>query len=153
VLPPAGQQVAPSFVGSGFAQGYTFTPTEVCVWGYKFWRGIQNVLIQYTAGYDPVPPDVEQATIELVVRKYRERTRVAEHSRSLGGAETVQYSTVTFSKRDIVTDIEALLWQYRQVAPLLSATLMPPTPAALELEDATTVIELEDGTPIVEEAQ
>jgi hypothetical protein len=70
----------------------------------------------------------------------------------LGGAETVAYSTVTFSMRDVVTDIEALLWQYREAAPLLLATRLPPVAAPLELEDATTVIELEDATtPIVEE--
>lgn len=130
--------------------GYQFTPTEIQLLGYCFARN-SRVVVQYTAGYNPIPPDIQQTAIELVVRKYRERTRIAETSRSLGGAETVAYSTMVFSPRDM-TDIQAALWQYRQAAPLLRATLIPPPPTPLELEDTTTVVELEDAvTPIVEE--
>ncbi|HUE67177.1 MAG TPA: hypothetical protein VMP38_03270, partial [Candidatus Acidoferrum sp.] len=78
--------------------------------------------------------------------------RIAEHSRSIGGGETVAYSTVMFSRRDMATDIQALLYQYRQSAILLRPTLLPTPPAGLEFEDVTTVIELEDATtPIVSE--
>lgn len=144
-IPAASQQiVVPTLTGSSGALGYTFTPTELCLWGWRFFRGYQNIVVQYTAGYDPIPGDVQQACIEMVVRKYRERTRIAEHSRSLGGAETVAYSTVMFSNRDMVTDIQVLLQQYRQVSPILRATLLPPPPTDLVLEDQQTEIVLED---------
>jgi hypothetical protein len=132
--------------------GYFFDATSVILRGDRFQRGIGNVIVEYTAGYDPIPGDIEQACIEMVVRKYRERTRIGETSRSLGGAETVAYSTVMFSRRDMGTDIEALLWQYRQAAPIMRATLIPPPPVPFSLEDTQTIIELEDDTtPIVTE--
>jgi hypothetical protein len=132
--------------------GYFFDATSVILRGTPFQRGIANVIIEYTAGYDPIPGDIQQACIEMVVRKYRERMRIGETSRSLGGAETVAYSTVMFSRRDMGTDIEALLWQYRQDAPIMRATLIPPPPVPFTAEDTQTVIELEDQTtPIVAE--
>jgi len=147
VIQPAGQPT--TFSNQA---GYVVTPSELVLRGCRFTRGSANVVVQYTAGYDPIPPDIEQTTIEMVVRKYRERTRIAERSRSLGGSETVQYSTVMFSSRDMGTDIQELLWQYRQTVPLLTATLLPTVPTPLALEDETTAIELEDDqTPIVEE--
>jgi hypothetical protein len=136
----------------GSVAGYTFTPTELGLRGYRFTRGMQNVTVQYTAGYEDIPADVQQACLEMVVRKYRERTRIAERSRSLGGGETVAYSTVMFSRRDMGTDIQVLLQQYRQSALLLRPTLLPPLPLGLQLEDVVTVIELEDATtPIASE--
>jgi hypothetical protein len=57
-----------------------------------------------------------------------------------------------FSRRDMVTDIQVLLQQYRQSALLLRPTLLPPLPAGLQLEDVATLIELEDATtPIASE--
>ena len=57
--------------------------------GYVFTRRAQNVVVTYTAGYDTVPPDIAQACIELVCQRYRERTRIGEVSKALGGGETV----------------------------------------------------------------
>lgn len=153
-IPAASQQIiVPTFTGSTGALGYTFTPTELCLWGWTFYRGFQNVIVQYTGGYTTVPGDIQQACIELVVRKYRERTRIAEHSRSLGGAETVAYSTVMFSHHDMVTDIQVLLQQYRQVSPILPAMLIPSVPSDLSLEDGVTTLVLEDGITEIEAEQ
>ena len=47
---------------------------------------------------------------------------------------------------------KSMLRQYRQAAPLLAATQIPPTPQTIELEDDTTSMELEDSlTPMVQE--
>jgi hypothetical protein len=83
-----------------------------------------------------VPFDIAQATIELVARKYRERTRIGERSKSLGGGETVAYETTTFSLRDFTSDIQLLLQQYRTVAPVTGG---PPTPAPTSFDPATLV--------------
>jgi hypothetical protein len=126
-LQPAPPSAQPGTFSS--TAGYLFTPTELVLRGFRFERGTANVVVQYTAGYYPIPADLEQATIELVVRKYRERTRIAERSRSLGGTQTVSYSTVTFSMNSLATDVQVLLSKYQQVAPLLRATLLPSSPA------------------------
>jgi hypothetical protein len=134
----------------GWTAGYTFTQTELGLRGYRFCCGMQNVIIKYRAGYDPIPADVSQACIEMVVRKYRERTRIAERTKSLGGAETVAYETVMFTRRDMASDIQVLLSQYRQAAPLLPATQIPDLPMGIPLEDFSAPIVEEDRvTPIV----
>lgn len=105
VIPPA-----PS--DGGYGPGYVFTPTEVALRGYVFTRRAQNVIVSYTAGYAVTPPDIAQATIELVAMRYLERTHIGEVSRALGGAETVSYS-----QQDMSADAKLALSQYRIVAP------------------------------------
>ena len=100
---------APSTV----AAGYAFSSTQLSVRGYRFTRGVQNIAISYTAGYAIVPPDIAQACVELVSLRYRERGRIGELSRSVGGAETV-----AFSQKDLSNAIKTLLQQYRAVIPV-----------------------------------
>jgi hypothetical protein len=114
--------------------GYTFTPSAITVRGYYVPYKKGCVLLQYTAGFPSVPFDVSQATIELVCRKYRERTRIGERSKSLGGGETVSYETTSFSLRDMASDIQVLLQQYRMVAPVFG---LPSTPAPTSFDPAT----------------
>ena len=113
-----GVPVAPSAT----ATGYSFSPTQLSVRGYRFNRGAQNVAVAYTAGYASTPPDVAQACIELVSLRYRERTRIGEVSRSLGGAETVAYA-----QKDMSDATKTLLQQYLLVAPI---TPIQPIPVA-----------------------
>jgi hypothetical protein len=111
-----------------WSSGYLFTPTAITIRGYWVPRRKISVLLQYTAGFQTVPFDIAQACIELVCRKYRERTRIGERSKSLGGGETVAYETVSFSLRDMASDIQLLLQQYRQVAPIFgTAPMQAPT--------------------------
>jgi hypothetical protein len=107
LVPPA-----PPLGAQGWTAGYVFTPTEIAVRGYRFTRGIQNVVMTYTAGYAVIPPDIVQATTQLVAQRYRERTRIGESSRHLG-SETVTYSTA-----DMPADVATLLWRYRLVVPV-----------------------------------
>jgi hypothetical protein len=97
----------------GYGAGYVFTPTVLALIGYRFTRRRQNVIIRYTAGYTVIPPDIAQACIELVCLRYRERTRIGEVSKQLGGGETVSYS-----QKDMSDDVRTLLMQYRAVAPV-----------------------------------
>ncbi len=133
-VPPAppGQiaQVVQSFPLG--AAGYVFTPSSLTIRGYPVPRERSCVTLVYTAGFASVPPDIAQATIELVCRKYRERTRIGERSKHIG-TETVSYETVTFSRRDWSSDIQLLLQQYRQVAPVFAG---PPTPALTAFDSA-----------------
>lgn len=134
---PAIPAVLPqTFAGAGCQPGYVFTPTALTIRGYPVPRQKACVTMQYTAGFPSVPLDIAQACIELVCRKYRERTRIGERSKSLGGGETVAYETVSFSLRDFSSDIQLLLQQYRQVAPIFGA---PPSPAPTQTDPATLV--------------
>ena len=108
-----GLSIPPAAEDGGFGAGYVFTPTELALRGYVFTRRPQNVVITYTAGYAVTPPDIAQACIELVCQRYKERTRIGEVSRSVGGSETVSYS-----QHDMSDDVRLLLSQYRAVAPL-----------------------------------
>jgi hypothetical protein len=136
VTPPAppGQPVIMNVPFPAF--GYVFSPTALTIRGYPVRRAKSNVLLQYTAGFPVVPLDVAQATIELVCRKYRERTRIGERTKSLGGGETTAYETTTFSLRDMASDIQLLLQQYRMVAPIFGA---PPQMAPTQFDPATLV--------------
>jgi hypothetical protein len=103
------------------AAGYSFSTTQLSVRGYRFNRGAQNITFAYTAGYSTTPSEVAQACIELVALRYRERTRIGEVSRSLGGAETVAYA-----QKDMSDAIKTLLQRYRLVSPI---TAIQPIPA------------------------
>jgi len=109
-----------SSAGSATAAGFTFSATQLLLRGYRFSRGVQNVIFAYTAGYSTTPPEIAQACIELVALRYRERTRIGELSRSLGGAETVAYT-----QKDMSDATKTLLQQYRLVAPV---SAIHPTP-------------------------
>ena len=105
---------------SSTAVGYSFSPTQLSVRGYRFSRGTQNIVIAYTAGYSTTPPEVAQACIELVALRYRERTRIGEVSRSLGGAETVVYA-----QKDMSDAIKSLMQRYRLVSPITAVQPIP----------------------------
>jgi hypothetical protein len=108
-----GLEIPPSAAGGGYGAGYVFSPTELALRGYVFTRRTQNVIVTYTAGYAVTPPDIAQAAVELVCLRYRERTRIGEVSRALGGGQTV-----TFSQQDMSDDVKLLLSQYRALTPV-----------------------------------
>jgi hypothetical protein len=108
-----GLDIPPSPADGGYGAGYVFSPTELALRGYVFTRRAQNVIVTYTAGYLVTPPDIAQATTELVCQRYRERTRIGEVSRAVAGGETV-----TYAQQDMSADVKLLLSQYRALAPV-----------------------------------
>jgi Phage gp6-like head-tail connector protein len=121
VSPPAPLGVA---AVSTFATqvGYLFTPTQLVIRGYAVPRKAGCVTLQYTAGYAVTPPDLAQACIELVALRYRERSRIGEIARAIGGGETVSYS-----QKDMSDAIKTLIQQYRVVAPVAGFVMPAPT--------------------------
>jgi hypothetical protein len=103
-IPPA----PPPSPSTGLTASYVFSPTQLSVRGYYFTRRPQNVVVTYTAGYTSTPPEIAQACIELVALRYRERMRIGEVSKSLGGGETV-----TYARNDMSAPIATILQQYR----------------------------------------
>jgi gp6-like head-tail connector protein len=128
---PAAQPAQPWSAISTFATqaGYFFTPTQLIIRGYAVPRKAGCVTLQYTAGYSVIPPDLAQACIELVALRYRERSRIGEVARAIGGSETV-----TYSQKDMSDAIKTLIQQYRIVAPIAGFLMSAPTQA-----DATTL--------------
>jgi hypothetical protein len=63
--------------------------------------------------YSYTPEEIEQAVIELLSLRYRERSRIGQKSQTLGAGETVAYITA-----DMPDSVKALLQQYRKVVPL-----------------------------------
>jgi hypothetical protein len=102
--------------------GYLFTPTQLVIRGYVVPRKAGCVTLQYTAGYAVTPPELAQACIELVALRYRERSRIGEVARAIGGGETVSYS-----QKDMSDSIKTLIQQYRIVAPIAGFLIPAPT--------------------------
>ena len=102
--------------------GYLFTPTQLVIRGYTVPRKAGCVTLQYTAGYSVIPADLAQACIELVALRYRERSRIGEVARAIGGGETVSYS-----QKDMSDAIKTLIQQYRVVAPIAGFLRLAPT--------------------------
>jgi hypothetical protein len=65
---------------------------NLTIWpkGGGAWPRNSRIQVTYTAGYDAVPYDLEQACIELVALHYKERDRIGHASKSVGG-ETMSY--------------------------------------------------------------
>jgi hypothetical protein len=112
---PALGQTQP--MSSTAAAGYLFTPTQLVIRGYWVPHLALSITIQYTAGFRQVPSDLAHACIEMVVRKYKERTRTAERSKSMLG-QSVSYEGVPITNRDITSGIQLVLDHYQAVAPI-----------------------------------
>lgn len=101
-------------VGNAAQPGYAFSETTLYLTGgYRFTRNIQNVQIEYTAGYAEIPSDVAQICIDLVCRKWKERDRIGINSKTLGQGETI-----VFAKTDLTDEFKSLLRQYQKVVPV-----------------------------------
>jgi hypothetical protein len=57
-----------------------------------------------------------------VALRYRERSRIGEVARAIGGGETVSYS-----QKDMSDSIKTLIQQYRIVAPIAGFLMPAPT--------------------------
>ncbi len=75
----------------------------------EFNRGIQNVTVSYTAGFATVPPDVNQACVELIASKYAKRNRIDKKSETLGTAQTIG-----FDLSDMPLSVKTALSSYRR---------------------------------------
>jgi hypothetical protein len=90
------------------SRGYVFSPTVLYLQGWRLTPGYQNVAVSYTAGYAATPPEIEQACIELVVLRYKERDRIGQVSKNLAG------EVVAFTQKDMPPDVQTLINQYRR---------------------------------------
>lgn len=74
-----------------------------------FTEGTGNVVVNYTAGYATTPYDIEQAVIEIVALRFREKDRVGTSTVNTRG------ESVTFNVTDVPASVRTLLNNYRKV--------------------------------------
>lgn len=93
--------------------GYYVTPDGFGLRGYTFTRtrGARNVTVSYSAGYNTIPREIEQACIDLVSFKYRERDRIGLASKGLAG------ETTAFVQTDMPENMQTILQAYKRVVP------------------------------------
>lgn len=99
------------FSTDGIRPGYIFNDTSVMLVGngYRFNRGYSNVLISYTAGFSSIPTEIEQAAIELISLRYKEKDRIGIISKGLAG------ETISYTQKDFTDSIENALKNYKKV--------------------------------------
>lgn len=93
------------------AAAYRFTPISLVRLGGWWPNGWGNVVITYTAGYDTIPGDVEQACLELAALRWKERDRIGLASKGFG------QETTTFITKDMPDSVRTALLDYRRVTP------------------------------------
>lgn len=103
---------APVPITSGWT-GYVFDANQIMVSGYRFTRGWQNISVAYTAGFAATPMDIEQACLEIIDLRYKQRQQSGFISKAIGG------ETVTFDKKDMSASTLTVLQNYRRVAPFV----------------------------------
>lgn len=73
-----------------------------------FSRGVQNIAVEYSAGYATIPADLNQACVELVADMLAKRDRIDLKSQTLGQNDTVAYNLVDMPPR-----VKTILRAYR----------------------------------------
>jgi hypothetical protein len=99
----------PARIGSS-GPGYAFDDGFLYLSGYSFAPGVNNVAITNTGGFAKTPMDLEQAVLDWVAFKYRERDRIGL------GSKILQGETITFL-RDVPPSVLRVFNQYSRVAP------------------------------------
>ena len=91
--------------------GYIVIDEQLTLLRYEFACGTINCQVVYTAG-QVTPPDIAQACIELVSKRYRDRDRIGLVSKGLAG-ETTAYET-----KALPDHVKLILQQYKKVTPV-----------------------------------
>lgn len=91
--------------------GYVFEDTSISLRGSVFCKGVQNIRLEYTAGYSPIPYDLQQACVEMVGQRFKSKdtTGAGISAKSLAG------ETISFSQKDMTNAVKAVLLEYRAV--------------------------------------
>jgi hypothetical protein len=93
------------------ASGFVFDEETLYLRGYRFCKGVQNIIVAYTAGYTTTPVEIEQACIDWIALLYKGRDRIGQTSKVMAG-EQVNYITGPMPKA-----CELILQQWRNVVP------------------------------------
>lgn len=92
--------------------GYRFSPSALWLRGYAFTRGRGNIEVACTRGWAATPADLEQAVIELIAVRFKERDHIGQDAASQQG------QNITFSTRDMPASVKTVLQGYKKVVPV-----------------------------------
>lgn len=104
----SGAVIPPSIGSSG---GYKYDRNSIRLIGYGFFGGVLNVSINYTAGFDTIPPDIERACIEWVAYQFEGKTRIGYKSKTQGD------QTTSFITDDMPDNVKKTLLRWIRVYP------------------------------------
>lgn len=106
-----GVSIQPSISYS--APGYTFDDTTIYLrGGAKFTKDRNNIEVTYRAGFEIVPYELQQACIEVVAARWRERDRIGLSSKGLAG------ETTAFDLKDFPSQVKTMLANFKKVIPV-----------------------------------
>jgi len=83
-------------------------PYHAFAGGKGFPRGIQNISVQYSAGYNDTPADIVQAANMIIALNYRRRAWVGERQRAVAGGG----GTITFTDWDVPPEVQTIIDLY-----------------------------------------
>lgn len=93
------------------APGYFFDEDAIYLRGFKFTKGVRNVVLSYNAGYAATPPVVADCCTVLVAKKFKYLDRIGHLSKILAG------ETVTYERSDLTDELKSVLRNYAKVVP------------------------------------
>jgi len=98
------------------ARGYYIHPSgkALCLRGYVWERGNNNVHLVYSAGYDSVPSDVEEGVRLAVCEELARRTRIGQSSEAMGDGGTHSYRSWNWPPKTM-----QVIKLYKRLVPIL----------------------------------
>ena len=116
-------------------RGWTLqTPNILVFRNMSIAGGDNNIYVSYSAGFQNIPVDLEQACIELSAWRFRERDRIGQENKSING-ESVSFIT-NKSNLPHITDI---FDDYKRVTPRQTSGIPSSTPTPMT-QQATVVL-------------
>lgn len=98
---------------TGYGFGFNFDDTRIFLsGGATFCKGFANVNVTYDAGFATVPPDLDQACVEMVGDWFKYRDRIGKLSEGIEG------QTISFARDQIPPRVLGVLATYKRVAPV-----------------------------------
>lgn len=80
---------------------------EIRLDGLVFAQGLQNVKVTYTAGFSQIPLDLQQAVIELIADRFRNKEHQGIRSTGIGAFR------VDYDEAEIPAEVKSVLHRYR----------------------------------------
>lgn len=107
---------------TSFCNGFAFTDKAIILrGGNRFCAGFQNVTATYTAGYDAVPADIQQACLDWVNGYFAGKDRDPAIVSQRAGDTEQKYASVTTLGSIVVpmpASVFAVLGPYQRVEPV-----------------------------------
>jgi hypothetical protein len=103
-----------SLRGGGFGSrsfAWPAGPYRALTKGGVFLEGVQNVYVQYVAGYDTTPADIVDAANNMVQLNYKRKGHIDEKSRAVSGGG----GTIVWADWDIPVGVQSVIDNYARI--------------------------------------